>query len=182
MKNCFSTTLYFNKVPYKSYEWDKVIHISGLEVKRVTHKCLIDLLTFDSKIYTDERIILISDTNTSVVLRLANKGNIEARSFLSFKEDAIIIEYAKHLKVKELKYEKKGTKLVYPEELKEDILMREYLLNSIDNCSNKDLLKYLYYKCFNSIKGYSKEKIINSIKNNINGINSEIYNLLESAK
>lgn len=182
MKNCFSTTLSFSEAPYMPYEWDKKIHISGLKVKRVTHRCLLDLLIFSARIQTDERILLISDTNTSVVLRLDKKGNIEARSFLDFKEDAKVIEYAKHLKVLNLKYKKNDVKVIYPEELKEDTIIKEYLIKLVKSCSNRDLLRYLYYICFNSIKDFSKEKLIESIKNNINGINSELYNILQSAK
>lgn len=181
MQNIFSVTLSFSNTPLEPYEWDKIIHISGIEVKRVTHKCLVDILLHECTIKSRERIILLSDGNTSLAIRLNKDGTINARSFLDYESDLKVIEYSKQLKPINLKYEKRTKKIEYSSELKEDIIIKKYILDSLDKCKNIDLLKYLYYMCFNSIKGFSKEKLIEFIKNNKSGKNGELYKILISA-
>lgn len=181
MQNFFSASLSFNDMPLSPYEWKEKIYISGLKVKKVTHKCLIDLLLYDSKIMTSDRIVLVSDGNTSVVLRLNNDGVITARSFLDYEMDLRVLEYSKQLKPINLKYEKIGKKINYTSELNEDITKKNYLLSCLNKCKNKDLLKYLYYICFDNLNGYSKEKLVNYIKKEKFEKTSEIYDILLSA-
>lgn len=180
MQNIISVSVFFDEAPISPYEWNKSICVSGMKIKKINHRCLLDLLTYECKVDTSDKILLLCDGNTSLAIRLNKEGLITSRSFLNYESDLRVIELSKQLKPINLKYKKTTKKIMYCSELREDVIMREYLLNTINECTNTDLLKYLYYVSFNSIKGYSKDKLINSIKNNKNGKNSQIYEFLMS--
>ncbi len=180
MEKICSITLSFNRVPLKPYEWKDTVNISGLLVKRVTHKCVIDILMNDCIIESNERIMLLSDGNSSIAIRLDKDGNVTARSFLDYIDDLKVNEIAKHLKCTNIKYKKEKGKIIYPDELRSDALMRKYILESLKNCKNDNLLKYLYFKLFNEIDDYSKEKLLKSIDSDNLEKNVLLYNLLLS--
>ena len=179
MPNRFSVAISFNKVPLMPYEWDKQACVSGFSVKRVSHRCLVDLLLYECKLECEDKILMISDCNTSLVIRLNDDGVIKNRSFIDYVSDLKISEYSKRLKPTTIKY-KRGTKIEYPLELVEDKKKRDYIVNTLKRCNNTDLLKYLYYRCFGELKHFSKEKLIKIVEDD-SSKNEELYELLISA-
>ncbi len=165
MKNSFMIEVCFDKVPIKPYEWDKVVFIGGISVIRVSSKCLFDLMTYDGNIKNAKnKILLLSDTNNSIVLKLNENGEIIKRSFLDFNKDEDICEYASNIKTTKMDYTITEKMLEYPSVLVEEIKMKEYLVKSIKTLKDEDKSKYLYYLYFDNINDYSKDKLIKSIK------------------
>lgn len=178
MRNSFNVEVNFASSPLKPYEWDKVSFINGIKVIRTSTKCVHDFLTHECKTDLINKVTLISDARDSIVIRTDSKGNITKRSFLMFDKDLEVSEFALNLKPTKINYEKDTKKVKYSYELKEEQKIKDYLIDSIKRLKDEDEMQYLYYLYFNEIKGYSKEKLINSIKNNNSEKFFELYKFM----
>lgn len=161
------------------YEWNRFSYITGVKVIRVSTKTLNDLATYEGCIEYPAKVMLLSDCKTSLVLKLDRDGRILKRSFLTFEKDLDVCEYACNLKSTNLNYRVTDKKLKYKKELDEDLKMKDFVLKSIEK-SGEDKTRYLYYLYFDNIVGYSKEKLLESIKKDERGKCEELYNFLKN--
>lgn len=164
MKNSFTIEVCFGDVPLMPYEWEKTSTIMGIKVERVPTYLLRDVLTCEGYINARCGTILISDTKTSVALKLNKEGKIIKRSFLKFDDSLDVCEYAFNLKDSKLEFVKGDRKIVYPKNLTVEQEMKDYIISSIKVCKDEDLSRYLYYLYFDEVKSYSKDKLIKSIE------------------
>ena len=178
MRNSFNIEVNFANSPLKPYEWEEVSFINGIKVLRVSPKCIHDILSREVKIDYASKLILLSDTRDSIVVKLDSKGKVVKRSFLLFDKDLDVCEFANSLRVTKLEYEVSDKKVKYSLELLEEKKIKEYLIDTIKSSPDEDKTQYLYYLYFNDIKGYSKEKLINSIKNEASERYFELYKFL----
>ncbi len=178
MKNTFNVEVSFDESPKKPYEWKNVSFITGIKVNRVDSKCIKDFLLYKCKVDSENRLLLLSDTKDSILIKLDEEGIITKRSFLLFSKDLDVSEYAINLKPIKLKYEVFCERIKYSNELDEEKEIRDYLVKSIENIEDEDKSKYLYFLYFDDVNGYSKEKLINTIKKDNTKKNYELYKFL----
>ena len=178
MKNTFNVEVSFDESPKKPYEWKNVSFITGIKVNRVDSKCIKDLLLYKCKVDSENRLLLLSDTKDSILIKLNENGIITKRSFLLFSKDLDVSEYAINLKPIKLKYEVLCERIEYSSELDEEKEIRDYLVKSIENIEDEDKSKYLYFLYFDDVNGYSKEKLISTIKKDNAKKNYELYKFL----
>lgn len=180
MKNSFTVEVDLKDVPNNIYEWESMQIISGIKVVRVPGKMLEDLLTYQGYIKSDKSILLLSDTKTACVFKLDKNGKITKRSFLTFERDEEVCEYACNLKTEFIEYGITNKKLVYSNTLKEEESVKKYLVNKISESNDEDKNKYLYYLYFDKVEGYSKDKLLKSIKKDKSGDYQVLYDFLKA--
>lgn len=177
MTNSFDIEVCFDKVPLKPYEWGKVSYITNIKVLRVSTKTLHELLTFEAQLNCTNKVLLLSDTLDSIVVKLDKDGKITKRSFLTFERDLCVSEYACNLKMTKLDVRLSPKKLLYNEELEEERQIKEYLISSITS-SDEDKTQYLYYLYFGNVMGYSKKKLLETIKTSTSDKCMTLYKFL----
>lgn len=178
MKNSFNIEVNFADTPLQPYEWNRVSFISGMKVLRVSTKCLEDLCTYHGLIESEKKILLLSDTKTSLALKLDEKGRIVKRSFLDYSTDLDVSEFANNLKISELSYSLSKKKLSYKMELEEETKMKEFLIKLINSNKNEEKSRYLYYLYFDEIDDYDKDRLIASIRTDESGRCQKLYRFL----
>lgn len=164
-------------VPLKPFEWDKSQIITSLPIIRVPSKAIRDILTYEVSIKKDNGFYLLCDAKTAILIKVNNEHIIK-RSFLSYQDDENICEYTLNLKHENIKYELTNKKIIYPDYLKEDKEMVDYIKTAINKITNTDELKYLYFLYFNNVSNYSKKKLLNAISIDSTENMSKIYTFL----
>jgi hypothetical protein len=162
------------------FEWETKSIITKIKLIRVTTKCIKEICTYEGTIQNKKGYLLLSDAKTSVVLKLDNNGNIIKRSFLTFSKDEEICEYASSMTLEKLEYSVTNKKVPYSFSLEEEVFIKNYLIEAIMHLEDAEELKYIYYLCFNEIKGYSKKKLLKKIKDEEVFNHLNIYNLLNN--
>lgn len=178
MKNNFTVEVLFGDVPLYPYEWAQLTLISGVEVKRVNTSMIRDVLTYDAILSIKNQIVILSDSKTSIVLRLNKEGKITKRGFLTFATDADICEFASNLKPMKIEYKLLKRKLKYGQFLNEEVKMKEFVVSTLNNIKDEFESKYLYYLFFNEVENYSKERLIDFIRGDKPGNFKRLYDYL----
>lgn len=160
------------------YEWNSVTKLSNLKLERVSTNTLRDILSFEGRIVDREHLLLLSDCKNAVVVKLDKNGKITKRSFLDFNKCLDVCEFACNLRETKIEFVKDEKRVVYSFDLSIEKEMRDFILSSIKNCKDEDLYKYLYYLYFEDVEGYSKDRLIKSIKNSSMEKNLKLYNFL----
>lgn len=177
MKNSFNIEVNFADVPLKPFEWDTCTIINGIKVTRVSSKTINDILSYECKIDSKNKMLLLSDTRDSIVIRMDESGKVKKRSFLTFTKDLDTSEYASNLKQTKMNYQIGKKKLVYSNKLKEEENIKNYLIKSIKDTTDEEKLKYAFYKCHGSLENYSKNKLLECLEENFDEKYFEIYEL-----
>jgi len=178
MKNSFNIEVCFKDTPTYQYEWESYSIIDGIKVERIPSKLFRTLLTYESKVQYKSNTLLISDTKNAAVLKLAKDGTVIKKSFLSFSKELDVCEFAFSLKESNLKCTISNKKIKYPKKVSFEIEMSNYIINSIKKSDDEYLSKYLYYLYFEEIEGYSKERLLRSVKNAPLEKNMKLYKFL----
>ena len=168
----------FNIVPLKAFEWNNYDILNGIRITRVEKGVIDDIMLFDTKIETNQKYLLLSDTFSSIAVKLNSNGKVVKRSFLLFDTELNINEYANNYKITKLKYITYNKKIKYASDLEEEKNIKSDLIKSIKAIDNDDKTKYLYYLYFGKTDNYSKEKLISSIMKNESNKYYELYNFL----
>jgi len=161
MRNAFAVEVNFKDVPLQPYEWESISFISGISITKVSSKCISDILSYNTYIKSNTKILLLIK-----------------RSFLMYGRDEEICEYACNLKQVGIDYKITEKRVCYKSELSEVEEIKNYLIKFIKEIKDENKSKYLYYLYFNDINGYSKEKLIESIKNDKKDKCQELYDFL----
>lgn len=170
----------FNTVPLKPFEWNQYEILNGIKITKVRKGVIEDIMLYDTKIETNQRYLLLSDSFSSVVVKLDNKGKVIKRSFLLFDTELNINEFSNNYKITNLKYTISSKKLKYKYDLEEEKTIKSNLIKSIKEIDDEDKTKYLYYLYFGKTDNYSKEKLISSIMKNDSNKYYELYSFLFS--
>lgn len=170
----------FNIVPLKPFEWNQYEILNGIKITKVRKGVIEDIMLYDTKIETNQRYLLLSDSFSSVVVKLDNKGKVIKRSFLLFDTELNINEFSNNYKITNLKYTISSKKLKYKYDLEEEKTIKSNLIKSIKEIDDEDKTKYLYYLYFGKTDNYSKEKLISSIMKNDSNKYYELYSFLFS--
>jgi len=178
MRNAFAVEVNFKDVPLQPYEWESISFISGISITKVSSKCISDILSYNTYIKSNTKILLLSDAKSAIVVKLNDKGKVIKRSFLMYGRDEEICEYACNLKQVGIDYKITEKRVCYKSELSEVEEIKNYLIKFIKEIKDENKSKYLYYLYFNDINGYSKEKLIESIKNDKKDKCQELYDFL----
>jgi hypothetical protein len=191
MNYIYDILLNFKEICYDFYEWDvadEITHIRRIPVVRIDSKTLYDLKCSSIKIDNEflrkyynkteafqkksikilDVSIVFTDTKESIAC-LFKKNEVTGKSRLLLDEDEDLLEVGKTLEEEGFNYELVKKNIVSPFKTKKELVMENYINKALKHINNKDVLKYLYYECFdkkiennNSIK----EIIIENIKNN----------------
>lgn len=170
----------FNIVPLKPFEWNQYEILNGIKITKVRKGVIEDIMLYDTKIETNQRYLLLSDSFSSVVVKLDNKGKVIKRSFLLFDTELNINEFSNNYKITNLIYTISSKKLKYKYDLEEEKTIKSNLIKSIKEIDDEDKTKYLYYLYFGKTDNYSKEKLISSIMKNDSNKYYELYSFLFS--
>ena len=168
----------FNIVPLKPFEWNNYDILNGIRITRVEKGVIDDIMLYDTKIETNQKYLLLSDTFSSIAVKLDGNGKVIRRSFLLFDTELSINEYANNYKITKLKYITYNKKIKYKSDLEEEKTIKSDLIELIKAIDNDDKTKYLYYLYFGKTDNYSKEKLISSIMQNDSNKYYELYNFL----
>lgn len=177
LNNSFNLEVSFDNIPLKPHEWKNMAFISGIKLKRITSKCLKDLLLYNSTVDSKDKILLLSDTKNAIAIRLDKNGRVTKRSFLSYRQDESVCEFACHLKITNLDYSIEN-KIKYDSTLDHETMIRNYIVDNIKKSTDEDKAKYVYYLFFNRISDYSKDKLLESVKSEDYEKCQKIYDFL----
>ena len=173
MNYVYDVLLNFNKEMYEFYDWnldDYISHIRKILVFRVDNKTMRDLVN-NSIIVDSDFLIKISNrtemftkqnvkiinyaalfTNGSFVIgiKFDKNGEIIGRSKLLIDEELDILDSALDMNEYNLKYNLIVDNKNVSFKTRKEILIEKYILKKLNEVeNNKEMLKYLYYECFN---------------------------------
>ena len=164
MKYIYDIVLNFQENYYEFYEWkrkDKLKNISKIPLYRVESEDL--LILKNNKVKIDKQLLnqikndnknhkkiicLVSNTKISIGLLFDETGLLLKRSSLIYEEEDEVNNYAKELDITPINYieNKKKSNL---NELRLEKEKKEITTSYIDNTTDINILKYLYYEYFN---------------------------------
>ena len=164
MKYIYDIVLNFQENYYEFYEWkrkDKLKNISKIPLYRVESEDL--LILKNNKVKIDKQLLnqikndnknykkiicLVSNTKISIGLLFDETGLLLKRSSLIYEEEDEVNNYAKELDITPINYieNKKKSNL---NELRLEKEKKEITTSYIDNATDINILKYLYYEYFN---------------------------------
>ena len=140
----------------------------------------ITLRVYNDKGYlapSKDKILLLSDTKNAIAIRLDKNGRVTKRSFLSYRQDESVCEFACHLKITNLDYLIEN-KIKYDSTFDHETMIRNYIVDNIKKSTDEDKAKYVYYLFFNRISDYSKDKLLESVKSEDYEKCQKIYDFL----
>ncbi len=178
MKNYFNLEVCFGEVPLMPYEWEHTTNLMHVKLIRVQSSIIKSILSYGGKLKCNEKCVVVSDGKETVALKLGEDGKILKRSFLTFDDALELAEFANNLKVSRVEFISNGEKLKYPPKYCIEKEMEEVLVDAINKSHDEDLTKYLYYLYFNDVNGYSRDKLIESIKSANLDKNMKLYKFL----
>ena len=179
--------LNFNDVLYEFYDWDKkdkIYHIKSIDAFYVSKKVLNDFMYNDIKvdnsfldiiksktiIYSNTPVIelkyacILYDKNKACAFLFDKNGKCIKKSHLLFDEEEDLLKKEKSLVNIKYKILKKNN---YNQILtRKELMIVNKTLNELIKIKSNDLIKYIYYECFNKYESSSKlalKKIINNI-------------------
>lgn len=206
MNYVYDVLLNFNKEMYEFYDWnldDYISHIRKILVFRVDNKTMSDLVN-NSIIVDSDFLIKISNrtemftkqnvkiinyaalfTNGSFVIgiKFDKNGEIIGRSKLLIDEELDILDSALDMNEYNLKYNLIVDNKNVSFKTRKEILIEKYILKKLNEVeNNKEMLKYLYYECFNEKNNDFRKmllKLNKSLTNNWDNFYNKVYNFFK---
>ncbi len=206
MNYVYDVLLNFNKEMYEFYDWnldDYISHIRKILVFRVDNKTMRDLVN-NSIIVDSDFLIKISNrtemftkqnvkiinyaalfTNGSFVIgiKFDKNGEIIGRSKLLIDEELDILDSALDMNEYNLKYNLIVDNKNVSFKTRKEILIEKYILKKLNEVeNNKEMLKYLYYECFNEKNNDFRKmllKLNKSLTNNWDNFYNKVYNFFK---
>ena len=206
MNYVYDVLLNFNKEMYEFYDWnldDYISHIRKILVFRVDNKTMSDLvnnsIVVDSdflikisnrtEMFTKQNVKIINYaalfTNGSFVigLKFDKNGEIIGRSKLLIDEELDILDSALNMNEYNLKYKLINTNKNEFFKTRKEVFIEKYISKKLDEVKdNKEMLKYLYYECFNEKNTDFRKmllKLNKSLINNWDGFYNKVYNFFK---
>lgn len=206
MNYVYDVLLNFNKEMYEFYDWnldDYISHIRKILVFRVDNKTMRDLvnnsIVVDSdflikisnrtEMFTKQNVKIINYaalfTNGSFVIgiKFDKNGEIIGRSKLLIDEELDILDSALDMNEYNLKYNLIVDNKNVSFKTRKEILIEKYILKKLNEVeNNKEMLKYLYYECFNEKNNDFKKmllKLNKSLTNNWDNFYNKVYNFFK---
>jgi len=203
MNYVYDVLLNFNKEMYEFYDWnldDFISHIRKILVFRISDKTMNDLINNNvivdsnflvkisnrTEMFTKQNIKIINYsalfTNGLFVigLKFDKNGSIVGRSKLLFDEEYDILDSFKEMTEYDLKYRVIVINKLDFFKTRKEICMKKYIIENLNKIKNdKEVLKYLYYECFNEKDcdlGKILPKINKSLNNNWESFYDKVYN------
>lgn len=208
MNYVYDVLLNFNKEMYEFYDWnldDYISHIRKILVFRVDNKTMRDLvnnsIVVDSdflikisnrtEMFTKQNVKIINYaalfTNGSFVIgiKFDKNGEIIGRSKLLIDEELDILDSALDMNQYNLKYNLIVDNKNVSFKTRKEILIEKYILKKLNEVeNNKEMLKYLYYECFNEKNNDFRKmllKLNKSLTNNWDNFYNKVYNFFKLA-
>ncbi len=206
MNYVYDVLLNFNKEMYEFYDWnldDYISHIRKILVFRVDNKTMRDLvnnsIVVDSdflikisnrtEMFTKQNVKIINYaalfTNGSFVIgiKFDKNGEIIGRSKLLIDEELDILDSALDMNQYNLKYNLIVDNKNVSFKTRKEILIEKYILKKLNEVeNNKEMLKYLYYECFNEKNNDFRKmllKLNKSLTNNWDNFYNKVYNFFK---
>lgn len=206
MNYVYDVLLNFNKEMYEFYDWnldDYISHIRKILVFRVDNKTMRDLvnnsIVVDSdflikisnrtEMFTKQNVKIINYaalfTNGSFVIgiKFDKNGEIIGRSKLLIDEELDILDSALDMNEYNLKYNLIVDNKNVSFKTRKEILIEKYILKKLNEVeNNKEMLKYLYYECFNEKNNDFRKmllKLNKSLTNNWDNFYNKVYNFFK---
>lgn len=206
MNYVYDVLLNFNKEMYEFYDWnldDYISHIRKILVFRVDNKTMRDLvnnsIVADSdflikisnrtEMFTKQNVKIINYaalfTNGSFVIgiKFDKNGEIIGRSKLLIDEELDILDSALDMNEYNLKYNLIVDNKNVSFKTRKEILIEKYILKKLNEVeNNKEMLKYLYYECFNEKNNDFRKmllKLNKSLTNNWDNFYNKVYNFFK---
>ncbi len=178
MKNYFNLEVCFGDAPKMPYEWEHTTNLMHVKLIRVASNVIKSILSYEGKLKCNEKCIVVSDGKEAVALKLGVDGKVLKRSFLRFNDALELAEFTNNMKISKLDFISSGEKVKYPPKYCIEKEMEEVLVAAINKSRDENLTKYLYYLYFNDVNGYSRDKLIESIKSANIDKNMKLYKFL----
>lgn len=206
MNYVYDVLLNFNKEMYEFYDWnldDYISHIRKILVFRVDNKTMRNLvnnsIVVDSdflikisnrtEMFTKQNVKIINYaalfTNGSFVIgiKFDKNGEIIGRSKLLIDEELDILDSALDMNEYNLKYNLIVDNKNVSFKTRKEILIEKYILKKLNEVeNNKEMLKYLYYECFNEKNNDFRKmllKLNKSLTNNWDNFYNKVYNFFK---
>lgn len=206
MNYVYDVLLNFNKEMYEFYDWnldDYISHIRKILVFRVDNKTMRDLvnnsIVVDSdflikisnrtEMFTKQNVKIINYaalfTNGSFVIgiKFDKNGEIIGRSKLLIDEELDILDSALDMNQYNLKYNLIADNKNVSFKTRKEIFIEKYILKKLNEVeNNKEMLKYLYYECFNEKNNDFRKillKLNKSLTNNWDNFYNKVYNFFK---
>lgn len=206
MNYVYDVLLNFNKEMYEFYDWnldDYISHIRKILVFRVDNKTMSDLvnnsIVVDSdflikisnrtEMFTKQNVKIINYaalfTNGSFVIgiKFDKNGEIIGRSKLLIDEELDILDSALDMNEYNLKYKVINTNKNEFFKTRKEVFIEKYISKKLDEVKdNKEMLKYLYYECFNEKNTDFRKmllKLNKSLINNWDSFYNKVYNFFK---
>lgn len=206
MNYVYDVLLNFNKEMYEFYDWnldDYISHIRKILVFRVDNKTMNDLvnnsIVVDSdflikisnrtEMFTKQNVKIINYaalfTNGSFVvgIKFDKNGEIIGRSKLLIDEELDILDSALDMNEYNLKYKVINTNKNEFFKTRKEVFIEKYISKKLDEVKdNKEMLKYLYYECFNEKNTDFRKmllKLNKSLINNWDSFYNKVYNFFK---
>ena len=206
MNYVYDVLLNFNKEMYEFYDWnldDYISHIRKILVFRVDNKTMSDLvnnsIVVDSdflikisnrtEMFTKQNVKIINYaalfTNGSFVIgiKFDKNGEIIGRSKLLIDEELDILDSALDMNQYNLKYNLIADNKNVSFKTRREIFIEKYILKKLNEVeNNKEMLKYLYYECFNEKNNDFRKmllKLNKSLTNNWDNFYNKVYNFFK---
>ena len=206
MNYVYDVLLNFNKEMYEFYDWnldDYISHIRKILVFRIDNKTMRDLvnnsIVVDSdflikisnrtEMFTKQNVKIINYaalfTNGSFVIgiKFDKNGEIIGRSKLLIDEELDILDSALDMNQYNLKYNLIADNKNVSFKTRREIFIEKYILKKLNEVeNNKEMLKYLYYECFNEKNNDFRKmllKLNKSLTNNWDNFYNKVYNFFK---
>lgn len=206
MNYVYDVLLNFNKEMYEFYDWnldDYISHIRKILVFRVDNKTMNDLvnnsIVVDSdflikisnrtEMFTKQNVKIINYaalfTNGSFVIgiKFDKNGEIIGRSKLLIDEELDILDSALDMNEYNLKYKVINTNKNEFFKTRKEVFIEKYISKKLNEVKdNKEMLKYLYYECFNEKNTDFRKmllKLNKSLINNWDSFYNKVYNFFK---
>ena len=200
---------WFKDTVYDFFEWeskDKIEHIKRIPLFKVKKNIINDIIYNDIKIdcefnnkifnmtemYLSNRVtkvpyaFLITDGITILALKTDKFGNVKYKSKLLIDEEEEILCISSKLNIVDFNFTSKGKKSNNQFLTRNEINIRNYLLNELQRIyqtNDYNKLKYIYTEYTDNEESsditYMYNLLVNSLKNEVNEKHYCIYNLLE---
>ena len=175
------------------YDWlksDDIKEYSNVSIYRVNNEAINDFMEYNIVLRDEISIInkpaIFTDTYNSLAIIFDKNGNSVYKSSLLLEDEININEDAINLKLSSFNYDK-VSKNGKDDEIRLIAHIKSTILNEleiIDKEENSSKLEYFYYELFNK-KGVNYNKMINQIKEELNGNLSEkeiyLYEIIQKS-
>lgn len=206
MNYVYDVLLNFNKEMYEFYDWnldDYISHIRKILVFRVDNKTMRDLVNnsiivdYDFLIKISNRTEMFTKQNVKIInyaalftngsfvigIKFDKNGEIIGRSKLLIDEELDILDSALDMNEYNLKYNLIVDNKNVSFKTRKEILIEKYILKKLNEVeNNKEMLKYLYYECFNEKNNDFRKmllKLNKSLTNNWDNFYNKVYNFFK---